>query len=257
MRKLILIVALTFGILNISTAQGAVTMRSNGAGDIERETKVLKCEELTEIVSLLPTVVRIVEGEEGLVEIVYPKAEADYLKFIVKGGNILTLGRDTDKKMLKNTLVTEHNPIEVRVSASTINYILNRSDMSLYIERDAFADVLTIGNSGGLFIHADTISADVINIVSQGTTTCLVKEWRANSLMLTNTGALYVKGVTNARKIEHHSAGIDNVELDVACSTLEMLSNGSGIIEYRGTADEVTISSMGSATIRTSELNRE
>ena len=54
--------------------------------------------------------------------------------------------------------------------------------MSLYIERDAFADKLIIANSSGLFIHADSISADIIELLSFGTTTCYVDKWNANTL---------------------------------------------------------------------------
>lgn len=273
MKKLILIVALTIGLLNISTAQqttGTISLMTTGnrvAGiittgednriDIKYATTILECEGVTEILSLLPTVVWLTDGKEGHIEISYPEAEAEYLKFLVKNDKILTIGRDPDKNAPKNTLVTERTPIEVRVSASTLNYILNKSDMSLYIERDAFADKLIIANSSGLFIHADSISADIIELLSVGTTTCYVDKWNANSLMLTNTGALFIKGVANAQKIEHHSAGIDNIELDVACKTLEIVSTGSGVIKYKGSADDVNVTSLGSATIRTSELNKE
>lgn len=273
MKKLILIVTLAIGVLNISTAQhitgtitqmstdthiaGTITAGDDSRGDVKYATEVFECEGVTEILSLLPTVVWLTYGEEGHIEISYPEAEAEYLKFLVKNDKILTIGRDPDKRAPKNSLVTERTPIEVRVSASTIDYILNKSDMSLYVERDAFADKLIIGNSGGLFIHADSITADVIELLSMGTTTCYVDRWNANSLMLSNTGALYVKGVTNAQKVEHHSAGIDNIELDVACKTLEIISTGSGVIKYRGSADDVNVTSLGSATIRTSELNNE
>lgn len=273
MKRLILMVAIVIGVMNICTAQpakdavsikttadriaGTIRMGEDNRSDIKYATTIFECEGVTEILSLLPTVVWLTDGKEGHIEISYPEAEAEYLKFLVKNDKILTIGRDPDKKAPKNTLVTERTPIEVRVSASTLNYILNKSDMSLYIERDAFADKLIIANSSGLFIHADSISADIIELLSLGTTTCYVDKWNANSLMLTNTGALFIKGVANAQKIEHHSAGIDNIELDVACKTLEIVSTGSGVIKYKGSADDVNVTSIGSATIRTSELNKE
>ena len=273
MKRLILIVAIVIGVMNICTAQpakdaisikttanriaGTIRMGEDNRSDIKYATKVFECEVITEILSLLPTVVWLTDGNEGHIEIVYPEAEAEYLKFIVKNDKILTIGRDPEKKAPKNTLITERTPIEVRVSASTLNCILNKSDMSLYIEHDAFADKLMISNSGGLFIHADSISADIIELLSVGTTTCYVDNWNANSLMLTNSGALYIKGETNAQKIEHHSAGIDNIELNVACKTLDIISTGTGVIKYKGSADDVNVTSLGLATIRTSELNKE
>ena len=85
MKKLILIVALTIGLLNISTAQritGTITQMTTGnrvAGiittgednrrDIKYATKIFECEGVTEIFSLLPTVVWLTDGKEGHIEI--------------------------------------------------------------------------------------------------------------------------------------------------------------------------------------------
>lgn len=75
--------------------------------------------------------------------------------------------------------------------------------------------------------------------------------------MLTNVGYLFIEGTTTANYIEHNSVGRDNVDLEVACLKLDVTSTGSGVVEYRGTADEVNITSLGQAIIRTLELNDE
>ena len=49
---------------------------------------------------------------------------------------------------------------------------------------------------------------------------------------------------------------IESTNLDVECRKLNITSTGSGVITYRGTADEVDIISTGRASIRTSELNK-
>ncbi|MBR5206697.1 MAG: DUF2807 domain-containing protein [Alistipes sp.] len=83
-----------------------------------------------------------------------------------------------------------------------------------------------------------------------------IEGYTADNLMLTNTGYLYVNGKATAKYIEQNSTGIERRDLDVECRKLNITSTGSGVVTYRGTADEVDIISTGRAGIRTSELNK-
>uniref|UniRef100_UPI004055CE59 GIN domain-containing protein n=1 Tax=Alistipes sp. TaxID=1872444 RepID=UPI004055CE59 len=267
MRRVILVVALFVGVIASTTAQDKVayvvevTDGTVIASDdnLAYYTQTIEAPGLEEIVSHLPVVVTLVDGSEGHIEINYPKAEAEYLRCkVYDNGKSLIIGRNGDVEQPKRSHISEHTPVRVTLSVTTLRSIANMGDMSLNIEHDSFDKWLNIVNSSTLFINASSISADdKIELVNHGTMTCHVDNWRTENLMLTNAGYLFVEGTTTAKYIEQNSIGIDSTNLEVDCSKLEVTSTGSGVIEYRGTADEVNITSLGQATIRTSELNNE
>lgn len=265
MRRVILVAVMAVGIIASVTAQNRVAYRveikdgviTTSENSLEYDTQIIEAPGLEEIVSHLPVVVTLVDGSDGHIEISYPKAEAEYLRCKVDdNGKSLTVGRNGDVEQPKRSLISEHSPVRVTLSATTLRTIANAGDMSLNIERDSFDKWLNIVNSSTLFINADSISADdKIELVNHGTMSCHVDNWRTENLMLTNAGYLFIEGTTTAKYIEQNSIGIDSTNLNVDCSKIEVISTGSGVIEYHGTADEVNITSMGQATIRTSELN--
>lgn len=267
MRRVILVVALFVGVIASTTAQDKVAYVVEGTDgtvitsddNLAYYTQTIEAPGLEEIVSHLPVVVTLVDGSEGHIEVNYPKAEADYLKCRVDdSGRTLIVGRNWNIEQPKRSLISEHSPVRVTLSVTTLRTITNAGDMSLNIKHDGFAEWLNIINSSTLFINADSISADAkIELVNNGTMTCHVNNWRTENLMLKNVGYLFIEGTTTANYIEHNSVGRDNVDLEVACLKLDVTSTGSGVVEYRGTADEVNITSLGQATIRTSELNNE
>ena len=265
MRRVIFVAVMVIGVIASATAQnrdayvvrvkdGVITTSENG---LEYDTQIIEAPDLEEIVSHLPVVVTLVDGREGHIEISYPKVEAEYLRCeVYDNGKSLIIGRNGDVEQPKRSHISEHTPVRVTLSVTKLRSIANMGDMSLNIERDSFDKWLNIVNSSTLFINASSISADdKIELVNHGTMTCHVDNWRTENLMLTNAGYLFVEGATTAKYIEQNSIGIDSTNLEVDCSKLEVISTGSGVIEYRGTADEVNITSMGQATIRTSELN--
>jgi hypothetical protein len=72
-------------------------------------------------------------------------------------------------------------------------------------------------------------------------------------------GFIYLHGGTNATTVDISSAGIDNIDMVVACQELKIFSRSRGIIRFRGTADNVSVSARrkSTATIFLSELNAE
>ena len=212
---------------------------------------------LNEIQSSLPTVINIVDGNEGEISVSYPTSVEELIKVEIWYDALLIERKDENSTREELKALNEKQPIRIEVCSSKIKSILNTSDMSLNIHRDSFANWLEIINTSTLFINGKSLTAkDKIELYNTGTMTSNIKGYTADNLMLTNTGYLYVKGKATAKYIEQNSTGIESTDLDVECRKLNITSTGSGVITYRGTADEVDIISTGRASIRTSELNK-
>lgn len=225
---------------------------------VEYKSINLSATNLKHITSFLPAEIALVEGEEGSITISYPAIEEEYVKFAVKNGELI-MGRNGDVKIPKNTILSELVPIKVTISASNIAKIHSlETDLELSIERDKFASSLEIIASGAVSINGESITADKgINIISFGTMTINVKELRTQKLEIANQSYLHIKGCTTAQDIEHVSYGIDNITLDVDCKKLLIVSNGSGVITYTGSAENLDVVARGKAEISTSKLNIE
>lgn len=256
MKKMILFAVMFMATVASADAQTRVEKRAVGEGTIDYMVKELTCDNLSKIVSNLPVVLRLVEGEEGHIEVSFPMQEHRYIRFGIVDGNTFILGRDGFQKSPKKSLLSEDTPIYINISASNIAAITNTSDMVLYVERDCFADELSIGNAGyGFFVIGESITADNrISLFSNGTMTCEVESWNTDTLSLTNNGYLYVNGVTSASSVRQISTGIDRTTLQVDCEKVEVHTNGEGLITYRGWADDVAVYSNNKASVRTSEL---
>ncbi len=238
----------------VSSAGGEVTF--NAINDIEYKSINLSAPALCEIVSSLPVDIKLVDGDEGSIEISYPKQEEEWLDCRVMDGIQLIIAPKKDAKP-KSTVISPMTPIFVKLSTSKLRSIFATADMDLEVECDRFHSWLQIVSNSTMSIVAESITADSkIEILSNSTSTYNVKHWNTNNLVITNMGFLLLDGSTTAKTIEHASSGIDNITLDVNCHKLDVTSVGSGTICYSGTADEVNIVSMGKATIRTSALNK-
>lgn len=231
------------------------TTQTAPVGEIEYKSVTLNCDNLHGVVILIPTQLTLAEGNEGEIEVSYPAVEEPYINFDVRDGEFI-IGRNGHVEIPKNSVISEHVPIKVKVSSSNIRRILANADSIVTIERDVFNPNLEICNGNALGLNANSITAEQsIEILNTGTLTCDIREWNTKLLTINNMGYLYIDGSTTANNITHNSMGIDHTELDVECQKLEIVSNGKGLICYSGTADEVNITSMGKALIRTSELN--
>lgn len=238
----------------VTSTSGSVTF--SAINDIEYKSINLSAPMLCEIVSSLPVDIKLVEGDEGSIEISYPKQEEEWLDCRVMDGIRLIIAPKKDA-MPKSTVISPKTPIFVKLSTSKLRSIIATADMDLEVECDRFHSWLQIISNSTMSIVAESISADSkIEILSNSTSTYKVKHWNTNNLVITNMGFLLLDGSTTAKSIEHTSSGIDNITLDVNCHKLDVTSVGSGTICYSGTADDVNIVSMGKATIRTSELNK-
>lgn len=245
-----------FAAVATTYAQAHVEKRSVGAGEIDYITKELTCEELNQINCYLPVVLRLVDGEEGHIEISYPLDEHRYIRYSIYDGTKLSIGRDGFQKAPKKTILSAETPIYLTVSSSKLSYILSTSDTIVFVESDRFADELMLANSGYcLSIIAKSITAkESIKVHTTGTMTCEVEEWNTNNLQLFNNGYLYIDGTTTAKHIKQSSLGIESTRLTIDCESLEVFAKGEGIISYKGRAGDIIINSQGKTTIRTSEL---
>ena len=223
-------------------------------------TEEFRCEELSELIIFLPTVLTLTDGEEGIITISYPMDESPYIRYGIVECNKLTVGRNGDVKTPKNTILSNRVPIYLTISASQLSRIANFSDMELYIERDMFAESLNLQNGLTLGIVAESITAtDKIKIFNNGTMTCNVKEWNTAILDTYNNGYLHIAGITTAKQVAQMSGAesINDIDLWVDCDALSIFSRGKGRYRYRGTADDVNITNRGKrCRILTSELNR-
>lgn len=256
MKKMIIFAVMFMATIATADAQTRVEKRTVGEGNIDYMVKELSCDNLSKIVSNLPVVLRLVEGDEGHIEVSFPMQEHRYIRFGIVNDNTFILGRDGYQKSPKKTILSEKTPIYITISASNIAAITNSSDMVLYVDRDSFADELSIANAGyGFFVIGESITADKsISLFTNGTMTCEVESWNTAALSLTNNGYLYVNGVTSASNVKQVSTGIDSTTLQVDCGKVEVHTNGEGLITYRGWADDVAVYSNNKASVRTSEL---
>lgn len=245
--------------ITTSNAQTRIEKRTVDTNEIDYITKELTCENLNQINCFLPVVLRLVDGEEGHIEISYPMAEHRYIRYGINDGTKFSVGRDGFQKAPKKTILSIETPIYITVSSSKLGYILSTSDTNIFVESDRFADELMLANSGySLSIIAKSITAkESIKVHTTGTMTCEVEEWNTDNLELFNNGYLYIDGSTTAKHIKQSSLGIESTRLTVDCETLSVLARGNGIISYKGTAGNVNINSLGKTTIRTSELIQE
>lgn len=256
MKRMIIMAALSIAAITATSAQPHIEKRNVGAGEIDYITKELTCENLNQINCFLPVVLRLVDGQEGHIEISYPMDEHRYIRYGINDGTKLSVGRDGYQDAPKKTILSDKTPIYLTVSSSKLCYILSTWDTVVYVDRDHFADELILANSGYcMSIIAKSITAkNSIKIHTTGTMTCEVEEWNTDNLHLFNNGYLYIDGTTTASHIEQTSLGIDSTKLTVDCDSLKVFAKGEGLISYIGTASDISINSQGKTTIRTSEL---
>lgn len=256
MKKMIILAMMFMATISTADAQTRVEKRTVGEGNIDYIVKELTCDNLTKIVSNLPVVLRLVEGDEGHIEVSLPMQEHRYIRFGIVDDNTFIIGRDGFQKPPKKTILSDKTPIYITITASNIAAITNTSDMVLYVERDCFADELSIGNAGyGFFVIGKSITAPKsIKLFTNGTMTCEVESFNTADLSITNNGYLYVNGVTSARNVCQISTGIDRTTLNVDCDKVEVHTNGEGLITYSGVTDELALYSNNKASVRTSEL---
>lgn len=241
-----------------TSANNIVAIDPTDEDAVEYTSINLSAPDIKHITSFLPAEIALVEGEEGSITISYPTVEEEYVKFAVKGGELI-MGRNGDVKIPKNTILSELVPIKVTIAASNISKIHSlETDLELSIERDKFASSLEIIASGAVGINGESITADKsINIVSFGTMTLHVKELKTHKLEIANQSYLHIDASTTAQDIEHISHGIDSITLDVDCKKLLIVSNGAGVVTYTGSAENLDVIARGKAIISTSELNME
>ena len=233
-----------------TSANNIVAIDPTDEDTVEYTSFNLSAPDIKHITSCLPAEIALVEGEEGSITISYPTVEEEYVKFAVKGGELI-MGRNGDVKIPKNTILSELVPIKVTIAASNISKIHS-------LERDKFASSLEIIASGAVGINGESITADKsINIVSFGTMTLHVKELKTHKLEIANQSYLHIDASTTAQDIEHISHGIDSITLDVDCKKLLIVSNGAGVVTYTGSAENLDVIARGKAIISTSELNME
>lgn len=262
MKKIILSIAIIMAAVT-AQAQTVVEDKVIDNQTIRYVTDKISCEELTTILAFVPVDITLYEGEEGAIEISYPLNERPYIHYGVENyeGKALIIGRNGYVNIPKKTLLSDKVPIYVRVSASQLKTISGHEDTMLRIERDKFADDLTIKNGFVMSIVTKSITAlNSLTIHNAGTMTCHVKEWNTANIKVSSSGYLYMHGATTAKQITYSCAkeSISDVRLDVDCESLYVLSRGKGVLRYRGKADDVKVSSRGKrCTIYTSELNAE
>ena len=258
MKRFMIIATLLLVATTTIEAQVRIEKRSVGAGEIDYITKEFKGEGLNGIISSLPVVITLVEGEEGDIKVSYPIAEHRYIRCGITN-NKFCVGRNGYDKSPKKSILNDRTPIYVTISASKIEQITNHSDMVLHIERDSFANELIIGNGGtGLFVVAQSITAkDKILVISNGTTTFEVKEWNTTALDIVNNAYIHINGATTAKSIQQTNNDIIDVTLKVDCRNISIVDDGKGVVRYKGRADDLMVVSTGKTTIYTSELECE
>jgi hypothetical protein len=263
MKKIILVIAVIIAAV-AAQAQTVVEDKVIGGETIRYVTEHLSSVELTALLAFVHVDVTLYDGEEGAVEISYPLAERPYINFGIEnyeGKKALIIGRNGYVDIPKKTLLSDKVPIYVRVSASQLKTISGHGDTMLRIERDKFANDLTLKNGFVMSIVTKSITAlNSLTIHNAGTMTCHVKEWNTANIKVSSSGYLYMHGATTAKQITYSCAkeSISDVRLDVDCEGLYVLSRGKGVLRYRGKADDVQVSSRGKrCTIYTSELNAE
>lgn len=252
MKQIIFVVALLYATYHQAEAQNM----------FERATEYshteLLCTELQEVQSSLPVTLTITNDQSNIISIDYPTAVESKVNFRLWNDVLIIEPKDetiTDRDLMP---LGQQIHILVEVPSSHINSITNTSDMGLILDNDTFAERFEIINARSLWVTGDRIKAQAeIDITNMGTLTLEVATYDTTTLKWTNSGAMFVDGETTATLIEHTSMGIEHTSLEVNCHNLEIVSAGSGIIEYQGIADEVNVTSMGEATIRTSGLNVE
>lgn len=246
--------------ISLSIALIMASLLSLSAQDADYKSMTLTFAELKEVHATIPTHITIAASDSDTIEVSYPEAAEEHINiFVDKKDSALIIKRDkSNTKSKKNSLVSEKQPIRVRIPSSSIRRILNTSDMILHIENSTFDDWVMIANTGTMGITGEAIVAKTkIEYYNTGTLTNNLTLHDTSMLMLSNTGFLLTKGETTATYVEQNSTGIENTDLRVSCEKLEINSTGSGKIRYRGSADSVNIASTGSAHICTSELNAE
>lgn len=241
-------------IVSYSTAEAQNSFEQ----DVDYSHTELRCDNLQEVQSYLPVTLTLTSGNSSLISIDYPTTVEPYVNFRI--WNDVLIIEPIDDTITERDLMPlgQQTHILVTASPSQINAITNTSDMNLILDSDTFADQLEIINTLSLGVTGNRIKAsDEISITNVGTLTMYVENFDTDTLKWVNSGYMFVDGTTTATLIEQNSMGIENTKLEVNCHNLEVVSAGSGIIEYCGTADVVNITSMGNATIRTSGLNVE
>lgn len=247
-----------FGVTMILALLCGVTVLSAQDANIQNLRLHHAC--IEEIHSTLPTCITIANNSSDAIEISLPVNVEPYIEIEVdKKDNILSFDIKEQSMERRNIVsLLEKNPIRVSLSSASLTNILNTSDMSITFEDGTVSKWFQVINTGTLFINGEALNAkDKIEYHNTGTFTSQIKHYNTDMLFLVNTGFLYTNGTTTAKYIEQASTGIENTDLEVACLKLSIHSTGSGVIKYKGSADEVEVLSTGKAKIRTSQLNRE
>lgn len=237
-------------VVTINTADNTTTEHH-----IEYTTTELHHKELGELISTLPTTVTVTAEDSDVITIAAPASIFPYLKFYIREDS-LAIAYDNDAPQKVKSTLSQTCHIEVTIPSQSLRHIYNTSDMNLKFESGKCAKKLNIINTLTMAIISTDITAESnIEINNTGTMTMKVDNLNTKQLFTMNAGYLYMHGATTATTITHASTGIDNTSLTVDCQTLEITSNGEGIIEYQGVADNITVANMGKAKIKTSKLN--
>ena len=252
MRKIMFL--MSFVVVSICTV---TTLSAQG---IQEKSLMLHHGSIKEIHSTLPTTITVANDGSDAIEIVFPANVEPYLEIeIDKRDDILSFDV-IDECITRRELnaVLQKSPIRVRMSTAVLSDILNTSDMSITFEDGSVGEWFQVINTGTLFVNGEVLNAkNKIEYYNTGTFTSQIKSYITDILCLTNTGFLYTKGTTTAKYVEQTSTGIENTDLVVCCNKLSITSTGSGVIKYKGGADDVEVMSTGRAKIHTSKLNSE
>ena len=240
MKKILLLSLLSLIALSPLSAQRR--NKNINIEDVEYKSVVVNYADATELLMFIPVDLRIVEGEEGRIEISYPVQEEEYIKYGLYDGCKFIIGRNGDKKTPKNSVLCDKIPVRMTVSLSSLRRLFTNSEVDITIIHDSFNHSLEIANGLSMSINAKSITAtESIKVSNFGTLTFKV---------LNRDGWTYLRGNTTAKSITYRSNSRDNVDMVVACEelTISSHSRGKGSICFTGTTDQVSLSARRKST---------
>lgn len=263
MKKIVFLsLLMLIGVAQVSAQRANRKSKKINIEDVEYKSVVLSHPEVKQLGIVIPVDLIITDDEEGYIEISYPVVEEEYINFGVYEGDKFMIGRNGYKETPKSTILSDKIPVRMKVSLPNLRRIFTNSyegNVDIYIEHDSFAPALEIDNGYATSISGESITAaESITIRNSGTLTFNVPN--LNTAMLKSTtmdGFIYLHGRTNATTVDISSSGIDNIDLEVDCQDLKIFSRSKGVIRFRGTADNVSVSARrkSTATIFLSELS--
>lgn len=250
MKKILLLSLLSLIALSPLSAQRR--NKNINIEDIEYKSVVVNYTDATELLMFIPVDLRIVEGEEGRIEISYPVQEEEYIKYGLYDGCKFIIGRNGSKKTPKNSVICDKIPVRMTVSLSSLRRLFTNSEVDITILHDSFNHSLEIANGLSMSINAKSITAtESIKVNNFGTLTCKVEKWNTTTFKVLNRdGWTYLRGNTTAKSITYRSNSRDNVDMVVACEelTISSHSRGKGSICFTGTTDQVSLSARRKST---------